>query len=106
MPASRKQNYSLVTGSIISGSGFCLIYAPLYGERIELVRSLKTTAKKQAHSLASGLQQKYTVTLSLLRSDPLSPEVIQALVSDSRPRRESVRKHITADAPLPLPNSQ
>lgn len=100
MSASRKQLFTR-NGNYYFRQWIPLDLRPLYGERIELVRSLKTTDKKQAHSLALGLQQKYSVTFSLLRSDLLSPEVVQALVSDSRPRRKSVSKRITVDTPTP-----
>jgi hypothetical protein len=58
----------------------------MYGDRVELVKSLKTPDKRQAVGVAAGLQQKYSVTFTLLRSGLLSRDVVQSLVAGSLPK--------------------
>ncbi|WP_066358351.1 site-specific integrase [Geobacter anodireducens] len=51
-----------------------------FGGRTDVAKSLKTRDRKEALALAGGLQQRYQLTFSLLRTGLLSPEQASSLL--------------------------
>ena len=63
--------------------------------KVDITVSLKTKDKRQALTLAGGLQQKYQLTFTLLRSGLLSQEHTQAILTQYTPCKEKPSERLS-----------
>lgn len=79
---------------------------PYFNGRADVAKSLKTRDKKEARALAGGLQQKYHLTFSLLRTGLLPPEQTLALIEGTtarKPQRPAQQPPSPSPTPSPAP---
>ncbi|ABK98953.1 site-specific integrase [Pelobacter propionicus] len=83
---------------------FPLDLRPLFGNKTDIAKSLKTSNKKEALALAGGLQQKFSVAFTLIRTGLLSPEMLDGLMAYTLPCKH--HKPAPPHSPVVSPTSQ
>lgn len=77
----------------------------LFGNKSDIAKSLKTSDKKEAITLSVGLQQKYRVAFTMIRTGSLSPEMVAGLIASTFPctPSKSIQPHTAIAKPTDTP---